>query len=403
MNPETVIGETSIALPPDTAYQKVFYKTIEPPPLNVRVDPDGNWLAFYRLAGKEKLTVMAKGQVKIFAHPQEHFLLPNDSVLSSNLKPDNFWEVDNEEIQSQAKNFTTPQEIYNFVVKTLNYDYSRVGQGAERLGALDSLKRPNEAICTEFTDLFIALSRANGIPAREINGFAYTTNEKLRPLSLIADILHSWPEYWDKENQIWVPIDPTWGDTTGGIDYFSKLDLNHFAFVIHGQSSETPYPAGAYKLENLIQKDIQVTFGEYKAESSPQVVINSHLPQRIFAGLETPGQLTIKNFGSSALYQLPIKISSNFVRADYSPNELAVLPPFASQKIEVKLINQSWLMSGNATLTVLAGKEKLDYNIKVDSIIWHQVLPIVGGCFVGIIFFFVTYKAGRLLIQKLRR
>ncbi len=65
------------------------------------------------------------------------------------------------------------------------------------------------------------------MPLRKTIGFG--------PLSLIADVLHAWPEYYDQQQNVWVAIDPTWADTTGGIDYFSKLDLRHLTFAIQGQ------------------------------------------------------------------------------------------------------------------------------------------------------------------------
>src|SRR5258707_13577173 len=102
----------------------------------------------------------------------------------------------------------------------------------------------------EFTDLFIAMARAAGIRAREINGYAYTENKDSEPLSLVADVLHSWPEYWDKYNKEWILVDPTWGNTTHGIDFFHKLDLRHFTFVIHGVNSEFPLSPGSYKLSD---------------------------------------------------------------------------------------------------------------------------------------------------------
>jgi transglutaminase-like putative cysteine protease len=52
-------------------------------------------------------------------------------------------------------------------------------------------------VCLEFTDLFIAIARAAGIPAREIDGFGYTQNAINRPISIDEDILHAWPEYYD--------------------------------------------------------------------------------------------------------------------------------------------------------------------------------------------------------------
>lgn len=402
-NPEIIAAETKIALPPDTAYQRVFYEVIYPSPLNIQVDSDGNWLGLYRLGGKEELNIKASGKVKVYAQPQEYFLRPDRSVLDSNLKSNVYWEINNEEIISYAEGLSTPKEIYNFVIKTLNYDYERVKKGAERLGAVGALESPEKAICTEFTDLFIALARAVGIPAREINGYAYTTNERLRPLSLVADILHAWPEYWDDKKQVWVPIDPTWGDTTGGVDYFSKLDLNHFAFVIHGTSSQTPYPAGSYKLKGSVQKDIQVTFGEYEPEAPFQVEVNFDLPKRIFAGIETKGEAIIKNTGSTAIYNLPVVVESEIVTADFSPKTLAALPPFSNQAIEIKLTNPGWFKSGKGFISLLLGKEKFIYNIKVESIIWHQILPIFGGGFVGVVFFLAAYRAGEFIVRRFRQ
>ena len=169
-----------------------------------------------------------------------------------------------------ALELKTPEAIYDYVVKTLKYDYSRVRANVERLGALAALKSPNTAICMKFTDLFIALARASGIPAREINGYAYTENPQIQPLSLVADVLHAWPEYYDKEEKVWIPIDPTWGSTTGGVDFFNKLDLRHFTFVIHGKDSVKPYAAGSYKLGTNPQKDVFVSFG-----SLPEVRFSS--------------------------------------------------------------------------------------------------------------------------------
>ncbi len=44
-NPLPKTFSTQIALPPDTAYQTVFIKAIEPKPVSIAADPDGNWLA----------------------------------------------------------------------------------------------------------------------------------------------------------------------------------------------------------------------------------------------------------------------------------------------------------------------------------------------------------------------
>ena len=48
-NPTVNTALTQIALPPDTAYQKMFYDKIEPKPEKIERDIDGNWIATYQL------------------------------------------------------------------------------------------------------------------------------------------------------------------------------------------------------------------------------------------------------------------------------------------------------------------------------------------------------------------
>ncbi|MDO8452741.1 MAG: transglutaminase family protein, partial [bacterium] len=248
-NPTSHLAEMKIALPPDTAFQHVFYQEISPKPKNISLDIDGNWIAIYQLGGKEKLEVKALGNVQVFADPQS--MRPQLAPVGDNqLKEAKYWEVNDPEIISLGKEFKTPRNIYDFVVALLSYDYSLVNQTTARVGAKNALLSPLTSVCREFTDLFISLSRSAGIPAREVNGFAYTENPQIQPLSLVADVLHAWPEYWDDAKRLWIPVDPTWGKTTGGIDFFDKFDLNHITFAIHGANSESPLPAGAYKIED---------------------------------------------------------------------------------------------------------------------------------------------------------
>lgn len=376
-NPNLFLGETEIALPPDTAFQRVFYQKIEPAPLDVRVDVDGNWLAKYRLSSNEKLNITVVGKVKIFAQPLLHQIPEN---LNNNLKPQKYWEVDNPVIQAKAKELKTPRAIYDFVVKTLDYDFSRVQKEVERLGAVTALKNPQNAICMEFTDLFVALARAAGIPAREVNGYAYTTNAKLQPLSLVADVLHAWPEYWDKERKAWIPIDPTWGKTTGGINYFDKTDLNHFTFAIHGENSEQPYPAGSYRTSSTFGKDVQVVFGRYSTEDSPKLEAEFKLPQQIFSGFATNGELVIKNSGQQALYNLDLNFKPENVVLLLPGQKirLAILPPFASRQFSLKIQPSDFLSFGEGKIKVLTNNQEFTTSVKIGSLFWQLILPVVG-------------------------
>ncbi|OIN88942.1 hypothetical protein AUJ59_02895 [Candidatus Beckwithbacteria bacterium CG1_02_47_37] len=338
---------TEIALPPDTAWQQVLYETIEPRPANLRADADGNWLAAYRLPAGSELKVTATGSATLFLEPRADYPWGiNDRV--NYRQPQKYWEADQPRIKDLAATLTAPRQIYDYVVNNLIYDYGRLDSAPARLGAANALDNQNSALCMEFTDLFIALSRAGGIPARAVNGYAYTDNSSLRPLSLKQDVLHAWPEYYDESRQLWRPVDPTWGNTTGGVDYFEQTDLNHFAFVILGADSSYPIPAGAYKTDSQPAKNVRVTFGR-SLVPNPAVELAIDLPKESLAGVGLNGKILVKNSGNAALYQIPINLDSERNHLNF---QIAALPPMASTEINFSLPITSWNSRFTETLTV---------------------------------------------------
>src|SRR5258706_1152709 len=329
-NPLAINSQTEIAIPPDTAFQKVYFSKVEPKPSTIRIDEDGNWLAVYKLTPRQRVDVSVIGTVQIFASYRP-FPKPSASALKDNLLPTNYWQVGSDQIKLLANNLKTPEAIYDFVSKNLKYNFSRVQPNVQRMGALSALNSPSQAICMEFTDLFIALARAAGIPAREINGYAYTENKELQPLSLVNDVLHAWPESYDKDKGAWIPVDPTWG-ATSGVDYFNKLDLRHFAFVVHGVSDHEPYPPGSYKLGVNPQKDVYVSFGELPAErnSTPQITINAirNLPflDSIYSiKVYNPGPSSIDSFYPTVLFD----------NKEHSRDFVQILPPYGTYTSQI--------------------------------------------------------------------
>lgn len=325
-NPLNRRGLIEIAIPPDTSFQRVFYEDIDPKPTFIKKDNDGNWLATYELGSRERVDVKARGQVQVFAKRRE-FERPGEQSLSDNLKETLYWQTSDPAIDDLANRLKTPRAIYDYVVNTLTYAYDKVDPRTKRIGASGVLLDPSYAICTEFTDLFIAIARAAGIPAREINGYAWTENPELQPLSLVSDVLHAWPEYWDHEAGAWTPIDPTWGNTTGGIDYFSKLDMRHIAFVIHGENAERPFPAGSYKLGPNPQKDVFVSISSLSInkinEAQVEVRPINTLPISNFRF-----QVTLYNPGPQALYNQTLSVSHD--GEERESFYVDFLPPFSS-------------------------------------------------------------------------
>ncbi|MFZ3301411.1 MAG: transglutaminase domain-containing protein [Microgenomates group bacterium] len=372
-NPLSRESQTEITLPPDTAFQKMHYTNLSPRPNSMEIDNDGNWIAKYNLKSRERVDVVASGYVQIFASLRP-FPKPSQESLNENLTEQTYWEITNTDILNKAKELKTPREIYNFVSTTLKYDYNRVKPNVERLGATKALQTPESAICMEFTDLFIALSRAAGIPAREVNGFAYTENPEIQPLSLVNDVLHAWPEYYDVQAGAWIPVDPTWGSTTGGVDYFSKLDLRHFAFVMHGSSSTKPYPAGSYKLGSNPQKDVFVSFGSLPVERNSKIKIDAYLEGWIPL-VSNKLDVVITNPGPSALYNMQPRVF--FDNKEVATNgSIDVLLPFQTYKTYVDIPFSFLATKTPDNVKVLVGTEEVIVSTNKTQVVIYNLLFI---------------------------
>lgn len=350
-NPGSSTALAQIALPPETSFQELFYHSIDPSPEKIEFDPDGNWIATFRVGANATVPIHVTAATKVTLTPNDR--VPVLAPLSSHTAKAPYWETTNASIETKAQQHRTPAAIHEFVVNTLDYTTQPITGIPERLGAVKALENPQQAVCQEFTDLFVAMSRANDIPARRLTGYAHSQNEQLRPLSLVEDVLHAWPEYYDSSRNLWVPVDPTWEDTTGGIDYFSQFDLNHIVFAINGQSSETPYPAGAYKVADQTTKDIEVSFGDAFPTASPKFNITA-LPVRIF-GVPLPGfyQLRIVNETGQAWYNVAAQVQSSASDITIAPIEVGTVLPFSAKTTPFTLNTSGWHITNLSPMTLL--------------------------------------------------
>lgn len=317
-NKELSAAESELALPPDTGYQQVLLSSLDPAPKSIYLDDSGNWLARYSLRPQEKLLVTAELYVTVYPVPT----LYDPSVISMQKTPHaKYWDTSSSAIVDLAERLKTPLNIYEYLVSNFTYNYAGVSTSSRR-GALSAINSPSLVLCTEFTDAFVSLARVNDIPSREINGYGYTKNAVLQPQNTQTDVLHSWPEYYDTSKKQWIQIDPTWGNTTGGIDYFNKLDFSHITFVRHGSEDSYPLPAGAYK-SNPQDKYIQVEI------SGPRD------PVMDFEVREEGGKHVVYNLGNVALINQVVGIEGREVVVDY-------LPPYGRQELALTDPDSLW-------------------------------------------------------------
>jgi len=90
----------------------------------------------------------------------------------------------------------TASNIYRWVADNIEYTgYSSKAKGAARTFV------DRQGDCTEFADLFVALSRAVGIPARRVSGYYAPDTNILKPMNS-----HDWAEFY--EDGAWRIADP---------------------------------------------------------------------------------------------------------------------------------------------------------------------------------------------------
>ncbi len=314
-NPSSQTVTKAIPIPPDTGNQQILIQSLDPKPVNIQTDKDGNWLAQYSLKPEQVIHIKITGLAKLFSNTAFSKI---ESVVEGQTSANSTWPSTNSTITDISSTLSSSKAIYDYTKNLLSYDYSRINSSG-KLGVLNLLNNPTQALCTEYTDLFITLARAKNIPAREVIGFAYSTNNQIRPVNLNADILHAWPQFYNPARQSWQDIDPTWGDTTSGVDYFNSMDLNHLTFIIRGQDPTTPLPPGAYKLDRQT-KSVQVDFS-----TEPFVLTN--LPLKF-------------NFNFQDLTHFKAEISNPNPHALYSQQvqdqTVALIPPLSTQTITLK-------------------------------------------------------------------
>ena len=408
-----------IAIPLDILEkQQIVIKSLEPKPLKTEIDKDGNILASYNVEANSEINIKLTGSAKISSkqiRPQfggSFNEIPKELKVYTEEQP--FWEVDSPEIQALAnelfnENLTVAQNaqnIYDYITQNLEYDFSVIERDfVDRAGAVGALNKTDGWACMEYTDLFIAIARAMGIPARELNGFAFsgtasenstnvqnketapTDQTQQNPLSINlsgGDLLHAWPEFYDPEFG-WVQIDPTWGSTSE-IDYFTKLDTNHFAFVRKGISSEFPLPAGAYKF-NAETKQVNVEFAQNpeEIEFTEKLTIFRAKNYNLIQRLRKLDKYILQNSGGTIIYNINdagINLAPFETTTIYLPNTTIKYKDFNGESKFIDLVPQKGkpeISAQNVTQNQLRTLGLFVGGVLVLCTIFYGLVNLLGG------------------------
>ena len=210
----------------------------------------------------------------------------------------------------------------------------------------------------EFADLLITLLRAAGIPSQLFEGYAYTKDGGNRPV--IGDVLHSWVRVY-LPRLGWVAVDPTWSNTTGGLDYFGHLDTNHFVFAIKGTNSETPYPAGAYKItpDQVGDINVEVVSNLKDLETQNAISGNTYFNSPFFDRNKSL-TLEIANAGKQTIFSAKLAPNPNIFPGSSKTIQLGDIPPYGKITKTLTLSKEPAINTPLSTISYMNFDEKVE-------------------------------------------
>lgn len=403
-NPSPNQAYGQIAFPPDTSFQKWQYKNIDPLPHRMQIDGDGNWIATYLVPPNSETKVRLEADVKLTLDPIAE--VPIIQPLPDHVQEKPYWQISHPTLINKFTN-QSAGEIYTTVIESLKYDTQKVlaGDISTRLGAVGALESPDSAVCQEFSDLLVAGWRRAGVPARRLNGYAYTTNQSTRPLSYNGTILHAWVDFFNSEKNYWQMVDPTWQNTTGGVDYFYQFDLNHIVLSIHGISSTEPYPAGSYA-DSQNQTDLIISLTEPFEFDRPNFSIEIIKKPWLWWSLPGSYQLKITNQTGQAWYNVPIATKTNettitpdSLKETFLPFETKTFSLTASVPVKKGILNDQLI------ITIGTPEKITEYETQITAIpaIIASILSLNVSTPLGSIIIISTLTAGSLLVFRRKR
>ena len=221
-----------------TPYQKVLSQEIHPSNYVIVTDEFGNQYAefdFKDLEPGDSVQININYQVSVNELSYDLANCKGD-LPEEYTQAELHIESNNPQIISLAKEISNPDQspceqvraFYDYIGNNLVYTYNGQDWGAQAaLGRMGT-------DCTEYSSLLIALSRANGIPARYVEGLLHLDQKD--PAQARQE--HAWVEVFFP-GAGWVPIDPTLGRSSLTRDqHFARYTPNHI-IVTNGRNPST--------------------------------------------------------------------------------------------------------------------------------------------------------------------
>ncbi len=214
-------------------YQQVGSTLVSPQKYTKIVDEYGNPYAEFDFSGQKAGTTQTVTiDYQVTVNELTYDLADCQGSLSKEFTEPELWiELHNPQIvalsgklsQDKGTICQQVQAFYNYIGEALIYTFN-----GRNWGAQTALGPKMGSDCTEYSDLLVALSRAQGIPARYFEGLLYLDTSTTG----LARQEHAWVDVY-MPGTGWVAMDPTLGRLPANRDtYFAHYTPDHFIVTL---------------------------------------------------------------------------------------------------------------------------------------------------------------------------
>lgn len=222
------------------------------------------------------------------AEPKEKVQLPiTDTRFADYLQPTREIRSDDANVMAKAKEivgadregWSVARKLSDWTHQNLKWKRVDVADAAQTLATL-------EADCLEFSELYIAMARSLGLPARIVTGLAHSGGTFGG---------HAWVEVYVGE---WVELDPTWGthyvdathirDGSGELLSYAALNLMQLE-ILEALRAVPDFQRDATRLAQSISHDLLLNSNEALAVAfDAEMLADTHIGAGAWATMNEP-------------------------------------------------------------------------------------------------------------------
>ncbi len=319
-----------VTIPPEYTSQAFIINAVTPSPDSARTTEDGNIVLTYSVPGNDTLWVRIQGVISYELPKEDQYNLSSQEQKAYLDTESEWWSISEPSVLRMVDQWSDLPSLFEKISSIYTYTKEelilssgfRELHGVEyRKGASVALKTYKNASVEDYADVFVALARSTGIPARVVAGYVYPYSIEESQLGMF----HVWPQYFSEELG-WVSVDPAYEKYTN-LPMLLSSGLNR----VVAASSYDPAFHGVFMETS---SEFIPTDQEPRKESRIQAALE--VPSSLKAGTIGNGVLRIRNIGNTVIsnidYELvktddvPLSIGEPFYREILIPGQVISIP-----------------------------------------------------------------------------